>query len=626
MTIRGVLGAALGACVTIAVAAGPASAVPGSFAKTASTPPPAGGALPQLAPAKAAAQWLAGQLTPQGYVASTVTPSQPDLSSTVQVSLALAAANTDPAGARAAFGFMATQVDNYVTVDGSDGPGQLALLILDAHALGVDPTDVDGSNLVGRLLATEQTSGPDAGLFGSQDPTNDGAFRQGLSLAALGAAGVAAPGPAVQWLEDQQCPNGGWTSYQSVDNPCTGDPADYEGPDTNSTALALEGLAAQRALRAPAAASATAFLAAAQDPDGGFGYYPNAAYAPGTSDPDSTALVIQGILALGESPTAAPFVQGSFNPLSALESFQLTSGPAAGALIFPLAAGGSGTANLIATYQGVPALAGLAFPFGPSGGSYWLAAADGGVFAFGDAGYFGSLPALGVHVSDIRSFVSTVDGFGYSMVGADGGVYAFGDAGYYGSVPGVGVAVTNVVGMVPTADGRGYWVVGADGGVYAFGDAGFVGSLPGLGVHVSDIVGIVPTPDGRGYWLVGADGGVFAFGDAGFVGSLPDLGVHVSDIVGISPSPDGRGYLLCGTDGGVFAFGDVGYAGSLPALGVQVSNVVGIAATPDGAGYWMAGANGGLYAFGSAGFAGSVANAALSEPIVAVAASPARAT
>ena len=32
---------------------------------------------------------------------------------------------------------------------------------------------------------------------------------------------------------------------------------------------------------------------------------------------------------------------------------------------------------------------------------YWLVAKDGGIFSFGDAKYFGSLPGLGIHVSNI---------------------------------------------------------------------------------------------------------------------------------------------------------------------------------------------------------------------------------
>ena len=118
---------------------------------------------------------------------------------------------------------------------------------------------------------------------------------------------------------------------------------------------------------------------------------------------------------------------------------------------------------------------------------------------------------------------------------ADGGVFAYGDASYEKSLPQLGVHVDDIVGIVPTGDGKGYWLVGADGGVFAFGDARFSGSLPALGIHVSDIVGIAATPSGNGYLLVGSDGGVFAFGAAAYRGSLPGLGVVVADIVGHRP-------------------------------------------------------------------------------------------
>jgi hypothetical protein len=152
------------------------------------------------------------------------------------------------------------------------------------------------------------------------------------------------------------------------------------------------------------------------------------------------------------------------------------------------------------------------------------------------------------------------------MVGSDGGVFAFGDAGYLGSLPALHVHVNNIVGVVPTHDNGGYWMVGSDGGVFAFGDAGYLGSLPALLVHVRNIVGVVPTHDNGGYWMVGSDGGVFAFGDAGYLGSLPALHVHVNNIVGVVPTSNNGGYWMVGSDGGVFAFGDAPYLGSLPGI------------------------------------------------------------
>ncbi len=241
-----------------------------------------------------------------------------------------------------------------------------------------------------------------------------------------------------------------------------------------------------------------------------------------------------------------------------------------------------------------------------TGHGYWMVGSDGGVFAFGDASFVGSLPGLGVHVNNIVGIVGTSTGHGYWMVGSDGGVFAFGDASFVGSLPGLGVHVNNVVGIVGTSTGHGYWMVGSDGGVFAFGDASFVGSLPGLGVHVNNVVGIVGTSTGHGYWMVGSDGGVFAFGDASFVGSLPGLGVHVNNVVGIVGTSTGHGYWMVGSDGGVFAFGDASFVGSLPGLGVHVNNVVGIVGTSTGHGYWMVGKDGGVFAFGDASFVGSL--------------------
>jgi len=44
----------------------------------------------------------------------------------------------------------------------------------------------------------------------------------------------------------------------------------------------------------------------------------------------------------------------------------------------------------------------------------------------------------------------TADQLGYWLIGSNGGVFAFGDAPNVGSLPGLGVKVTDVVGAVPT--------------------------------------------------------------------------------------------------------------------------------------------------------------------------------
>ena len=511
----------------------------GPVSTAASAAPAAGPLLPQVVAARQAGQWLAGQLTSQGFVPSTPGGNVASLSSTAQTILALSAANVDLPGAQQALGYLEGRVDGYVSVDGSDGPGKLALLILDAEALGANPTSFGGTNLVARLLATQQTSGADTGLFGTEAQVSDysaGGYEQGLALAALAAAGVRNTSQvtaAISWLvgvNTGQCPNGGWTTPDNAENPCDGSPASYAGPDTNTTSVAVQGLAAQGALTPAVASRALAFLSAGQDSDAGWSYYPNTSTAPGSTDPDSTALVIQALVALGSNPSASPFAKGSSDPISALLSFQLTSGSSAGAFYYPPA---PAPASEIATYQAVPALVGLAFPWAPSGHGYWEVASDGGIFTFGDSGFYGSTGGI-VLAKPVVAIAATPDGRGYWEVASDGGIFSFGDAGFYGSTGGIALAKP-VVGIAATPDGRGYWEVASDGGVFSFGDAGFYGSTGGIAL-AKPVVGIATTPDGHGYWEVASDGGIFTFGDANFYGSTGGIAL-AKPVVGITISP-----------------------------------------------------------------------------------------
>jgi peptidase C39-like protein len=263
-------------------------------------------------------------------------------------------------------------------------------------------------------------------------------------------------------------------------------------------------------------------------------------------------------------------------------------------------------------YRAIPATTDVT-AVAPAGG-YREVGTDGGVFAFGDAGFYGSMAGQGLS-QPIVGIASTPDDKGYWEVGADGGVFAFGDAGFYGSMAGQHLGGT-IAGIVATPDGKGYWEVGSDGGVFAFGDAGFYGSMAGQGLS-QPVVGIASTPDGTGYWEVGADGGVFAFGDAGFYGSMAGQGLS-QPIVGIASSPDGHGYWEVGADGGVFAFGDAGFYGSMAGQSLG-GTITGIASSPDGHGYWEVGADGGVFAFGDAGFYGSMAGQSLGGTITGIA-------
>ncbi|MCZ7527007.1 MAG: CAP domain-containing protein [Acidimicrobiia bacterium] len=229
----------------------------------------------------------------------------------------------------------------------------------------------------------------------------------------------------------------------------------------------------------------------------------------------------------------------------------------------------------------------------PSGLGYWLVAADGGIFAFGDARYHGSTGAVPLN-QPIVGMAATSTGDGYWLVARDGGIFAFGDARFHGSTGAVPLNQP-IVGMAATSTGDGYWLVARDGGIFAFGDARFHGSTGDVALR-SPIVGMTATPTGDGYWLVAADGGVFTFGDAPYLGSAGGSALSLP-VVGMAQSPSGRGYWLVTAGGGIFAFGD---APLLSASGAGAPSwlVTGIAASPLGGAYWLAHAGGRTFSYG----------------------------
>ena len=266
----------------------------------------------------------------------------------------------------------------------------------------------------------------------------------------------------------------------------------------------------------------------------------------------------------------------------------------------------------------------------PSTG-YWLTAADGGLFTYGDAEFHGSVPngQLGSAGEvplrrPVVGMAATPTGSGYWMVASDGGVFAFGAVLYHGSMGGQALN-RPIVGIAATPTGKGYWLVATDGGIFAFGDAGYFGSTGDLVLN-QPIVGMTATPTGKGYWLVARDGGIFTFGDAEFFGSTGDLTLN-QPIVTMAATTSGDGYWLAAGDGGMFTFGDAAFLGSTGSIKLN-RPIVGMTPTGLGNGYWLVASDGGIFTFGDAPFLGSAGGAPLNSPIVAMAprAKPGRVT
>ena len=307
------------------------------------------------------ARWAAARVNGLGYVPGPT--NLPNVSATIDTALALAAARVEQPTFTTMIAWLQANIGTAIDPDGfGDSAGNLGNLLMIARAAGVDPTTFGGQNLVTRLGTTLGTFAP--GLYGSSDPTYDGVYRQSLALLGLSSAGVALPIAAVAWLEAQQCgatvaaAAGGFQSYRAnttiaclAPNPNT-----FEGPDTNSTAMALQALVGQAGFIGTAAG--LDFLNAAESATGGFAFI-----SGGTDDPNSTSLVILAILAGGENPLVGRWDKGTDDPFTSLLSWQVGCGQPAvdrGAFASPFSAG---SPDPFATRQAVWGASGVPFPF-----------------------------------------------------------------------------------------------------------------------------------------------------------------------------------------------------------------------------------------------------------------------
>jgi hypothetical protein len=246
---------------------------------------------------------------------------------------------------------------------------------------------------------------------------------------------------------------------------------------------------------------------------------------------------------------------------------------------------------------------------------YWLAAADGGVFTFGDARFYGSMGGAPLN-APIVGIASTPSGRGYWLAAADGGVFTFGDATFLGSMGGTHLNAA-VVAIAATPSGRGYWLLGRDGGVFTFGDAVFAGSDAQAGGRWVDLA---PTPSGQGYWLLAERGGTVSHGDAAFTGDGCPILVTSRWLSIASRSAEGNIWLQ--TTGAVQSCRNAPYFGGLEKVANPQGAPIAIELTSTNKGYWIATSVGAVYAFGDAPALGGSDGVKLNRPIVGLATHP----
>jgi Cysteine-rich secretory protein family len=251
----------------------------------------------------------------------------------------------------------------------------------------------------------------------------------------------------------------------------------------------------------------------------------------------------------------------------------------------------------------------------PGTGGYWLAARDGGIFAFGDVPFLGSAGGLPL-VQPVVAMTATSTRKGYWMVARDGGIFNYGDAKFYGSMGGRPLNAPMISIAARPITGGGYWTVASDGGIFNY-NAPFLGSMGGKPLN-RPIVAMAATKSGNGYWLVASDGGIFNYGDAKFLGSMGGKPLN-APIVAMAATPTGAGYWLIARDGGIFAYGDAKFYGSMGGKPLNAP-IIAMARTPSGAGYWLIASDGGVFNFGNAAFRGSTGGVRINQPIVGAAA------
>jgi len=276
--------------------------------------------------------YLAAQQQPDGGFTNGFSEGS-DMGTTCDVILAIAADGRDAStwvsdGGNSPLDYLYAQV-----VGGAvDKLGLKAKAVLALLATGQDPMAFAGHDLIAELNAAYDDA---AGSYGST------IFDQALVMLALFSTGQPVPEGAAQYLLDSQCTDGAWALFGGT-TAGTG--------DTNTTALAVQALLVTD--HRNEIGEAFAYFHRVQNDDGGFPYQNPSDYGTDT-DANSTAVVLQALLAAGES--LSNWTPSGTDPLGALVALH---DPTSGTFFWQAA---MPYPNVLATAQAIPAVAGYTF-------------------------------------------------------------------------------------------------------------------------------------------------------------------------------------------------------------------------------------------------------------------------
>ncbi|MET0236420.1 MAG: prenyltransferase/squalene oxidase repeat-containing protein [Kibdelosporangium sp.] len=249
---------------------------------------PSAAAAPALNRADAAAGWLARQLVDgERFEVDFGGTKYPDQGLTIDAIFAFASAGVSGTAGGKAITWLAKPeiLSGYIGDGGTESyAGATAKISLAAQVRGLNPASFGGVDLPARLRGLLTPSGRFADRSEFGDFSN--AFTQSLAIITLKRTPGGAPVSAVDFVAGTQCPDGGFPSSFDV-TPCAS--------DTDSTAMVVQALLA--AGRTTDAAEGLAWLVSKQQGNGGLSFGPgDAAVAPNTN---TTGLSAQALRAGG---------------------------------------------------------------------------------------------------------------------------------------------------------------------------------------------------------------------------------------------------------------------------------------------------------------------------------------